>query len=156
LLPRTPGDPYPHGVAQAILLSLDDLATADPHGHARRLLDHLAVLAPIGADTTLLHHLAVAPAGHTDPNQVAEPVNLDACVSVLAGRSLTVATVDVDRTVVHRLVQRVVRERCQHTGGLDTVLATAADAVRDAAVEVGGAWATRALIGEYATHADTL
>ncbi|HEU4422046.1 MAG TPA: tetratricopeptide repeat protein [Pilimelia sp.] len=154
LLPRTPGDPYPHGVAEAILLSLDDLAAADPHRHARRLLDHLAVLAPTGADSTLLHHLTAAPTADADSPD--EPVDVDTIVAVLAGRSLTVPTVDVDRTVVHRLVQRVVRERCQHTGTLDTVIATAADAVRDAAAHVGNAWATRALIGEYATHVDTL
>jgi tetratricopeptide (TPR) repeat protein len=151
LLPRSPGDPYPHGLAEAVLLSLDDLAAADPAGYAGRLLDRLAVLAPTGADPTLLHHLV-----HPGPPEDDEPVEVDELLAVLAGRSLTVPSEEADRTVVHRLVQRVVRERCQHTGTLDDVITAAATAVQAAAEQIGAGWATRALIGEYAAHAAIL
>lgn len=50
LLPPVSGDPYPQGAPEAILIGVDDVATVDPHGAARRLLDDLAVLAPTGAD----------------------------------------------------------------------------------------------------------
>ena len=50
LLPHTAGDPYPHGLAEAVLLALDDLTQAENGDAAGRLLDRLAVLAPIGAE----------------------------------------------------------------------------------------------------------
>ena len=75
---------------------------------------------------------------------------------MLTERSLTVPAADAERTVVHRLVQRVVRERCHQAGTLDAVITAAADAVQAAAEQIGDAWATRTLIGEYAAHADTL
>ena len=53
LLRRRPGDPYPRGAAEPILISLDDLAAADPAGAARRLLDRLAVLGPSGVNSSL-------------------------------------------------------------------------------------------------------
>jgi tetratricopeptide (TPR) repeat protein len=157
LLPRTVVEPYPLGLAEAVLLSLDDLAGVDPGGRARRLLDQLAVLASTGADTILLEHLvhprrSGAVAGGDD----GEPGEADELVALLAGRSLTVSTRGADRTVVHRLVQRVVRERCQQTGTLDRVVTEAADALREAAGQIGASWSTRALIGQYATHTATL
>ena len=157
LLPRTAAEPYPHGLAEAILLSLDDLAGVDPGGRARRLLDRLAVLAPTGADTILLNHLVHARRSAVEADgDNGELSEVDELVAVLAGRSLTVPTREADRTVVHRLVQRVVRERCQQAGTLDRVIAAAADALREAADQIGTGWATRALIGEYATHAAAL
>jgi tetratricopeptide (TPR) repeat protein len=143
LLPRSQGDPYPHGLAEAILLSLDDLAHTDPDGRARRLLDQLAVLAPTGVDTVLLEHLITG-------------ADVEATVAALAGRSLTVPARDKDRIVVHRLVQRVVRERRQKDGSLDTLITATADAIAIASDQIGDNWATRTLIAEYATHLETL
>jgi Tetratricopeptide repeat len=149
-----------------ILLSLDDLATADPGGHARRLLDCLAVLAPAGADPTLLHHLTThaEPAGGRRwwrllrrPGIRIVAADVDAVVAVLAGRSLTMPTVEGDRVVVHRLVQRVLRDRAQRTRRLDAVLATTADRLEAAAAaQIGSQWDTRTLIAEYAEHALSL
>ena len=45
-LPRAKGDPYPHGVAEAILLSLDALKTADPRGYCSLFLDMMSLLSP--------------------------------------------------------------------------------------------------------------
>ena len=155
LLPRPQGDPYPHGLAEAILLSLDDLAQADPGQLAGRLLDQLAVLAPTGADTVLLHHL-INPKPPVQSANPADRLDPDEIVAVLAGRSLTIAAREDDRTVAHRLVQRVVRERRRHDGTLGKIITATAQAVVDAAREVGDGWATRALIAEYAAHLDTL
>ncbi|MEV8509338.1 FxSxx-COOH system tetratricopeptide repeat protein [Actinoplanes sp. NPDC051475] len=155
LLARSPGDPYPHGLAEAVFLSIEDLASVDRDGHARRLLDRLAVLAPTGADAALLDHLiATDDAGRERADD--EPVEADALVAALSGRSLTVAAEETDRIVVHRLVQRVVRERSRHTGTLDAAIIAAATALREAADRVGLQWAARALIGEYAAHMEAL
>ena len=149
LLPRAAGDPYPRGAAEAILLSLEDLATADPGGHARRLLDHLAVLAPIGIDAALLPYLT------TDLAQPDAP-DADTVRAMLAQRSLTMPTVEPDRTVVHRLLQRVLREQSRHLGGLDAMLVSAANGVLAATVQIEDRWAARTLIAEYAEHTQTL
>ena len=154
LLPRTSGDLYPHGTAEAILLSLDDLAAADPDGRARRLLNHLAVLAPIGADAILLHHLAIGPLSDQPDSPIDE--DADALVAVLADRSLIVPGADTDRVVVHRLIQRVLRERCQNTGTIDDVIASAFHCLHGAIQQIGEGWATRALLTEYAAHASAL
>ena len=64
VLPPADGDPYPHGAAQAILLAVDDLNTADPGRLARRLLDQLAVPQLTTRATSYGHgaHSALAPA----------------------------------------------------------------------------------------------
>jgi hypothetical protein len=49
-LVRVPGDPYPRGVAEAILVSVTDLTGEDADGLARRVLDVLSVLSPLGAE----------------------------------------------------------------------------------------------------------
>ncbi|GIE99925.1 FxSxx-COOH system tetratricopeptide repeat protein [Paractinoplanes rishiriensis] len=137
LLPRTAGDPYPFGLAEAILLSLDDLGRAEASGSARRLLDRLAVLAPVGADPVLLGHLVEG---------------VDEAAAVLAGRSLAVAG-DGERLVVHRLIQRVVRERA---GSADRAVTGAATAIGAAAERVAERWEQRALLTEYAEHGQAL
>jgi hypothetical protein len=106
LLPRASGDPYPHGAAEAVLLALDDLNTADPGGPARRLLDHLAVLAPTGADASLLRHLTADQPPQRPPQwQMRRQLrpgtgvpDVDAVVAILAERSLTMPTVEAGRT----------------------------------------------------------
>jgi hypothetical protein len=52
-LPAVPGDPYPHGVAQAILLSATGIT--DKPGQCRALLDLVAVLSPTGVPRQYLH-----------------------------------------------------------------------------------------------------
>lgn len=126
LLPHTTGDPYPHGAAQAIMLALDDLGRDDPGGYGRRLLECLAVLSPIGVDSLLLRHLLVypPPTGRIGwlitrwrrANRT--PVDVAMVVPNLAQRSLTLPTRGADQVVVHRLVQRAVRDHCRHEGRL--------------------------------------
>ncbi|MEU7875163.1 FxSxx-COOH system tetratricopeptide repeat protein [Dactylosporangium sp. NPDC049140] len=158
LLPPACGDPYPHGAAEAILLAVEDLRAVEHARSARHLLDRLAVLAPTGADQTLLRHLA---ATHHRRcflprwRRGAAP-DLNALVAVLAQRSLILPALDADRVVVHRLVQRVVRERLQHRQTLDRTITDAADAIGAAANEQGGRWDTRDLIADYTEHARAL
>ncbi|MEU4425788.1 FxSxx-COOH system tetratricopeptide repeat protein [Actinoplanes sp. NPDC024001] len=148
LLPRVAGDPYPRGAAEAILISLDDLSAVDPDGAARRLLNQLAVLAPGGVDAVLLDNL-VGPAdgGRHDAATTA---------AILAHRSLTMPMLDHERTVAHRLIQRVVRDRARQAGDLDMAITTAAAAVRNAAERAGRRWSDRALLTEYTEHLQAL
>ncbi|GAA4042394.1 hypothetical protein GCM10022248_06100 [Nonomuraea soli] len=84
LLERPSGEPYPRGVAQAILLSLRAVGRA-----SRELLAELSVMAPAGVGTEFL-----------EGERLTE----------LAGQSLISFSRDGSTVVVHRLVQRVVRE----------------------------------------------
>jgi DNA-binding XRE family transcriptional regulator len=52
-LPAVPGDPYPHSVARAILLSAAGIT--DRPGHCRALLDLVAVLSAAGVPRRYLH-----------------------------------------------------------------------------------------------------
>jgi hypothetical protein len=47
-LSRGEGQPYPHGVAEAILLSLDAVSADDQRGICTQVLEVMAVLSPIG------------------------------------------------------------------------------------------------------------
>lgn len=84
LLARPSGEPYPRGVAQAILLALHAVSE-----ESRVLLGELSVLSPDGVDVELLQ---------------------GASLTELAGQSLVSFSRDGSMVVVHRLVQRVVRE----------------------------------------------
>ncbi|WP_344935315.1 hypothetical protein [Actinoplanes nipponensis] len=77
-------------------------------------------------------------------------------VAILTGRSLTVPADDTDHLVVHRLVQRVVREILSETGTLDAVVIRAADSVHAAAEGTSRHWRDRALLVEYSEQAQVL
>ncbi|MET3422681.1 tetratricopeptide (TPR) repeat protein [Actinoplanes tereljensis] len=144
LLPRPAGNPYPYGLAEAVLLSLEDLGRDEEGVRARQLLDRLAVLAPIGADPLLLACLVES-----------DREDAEMLAALLTGRSLTVGA-DADRVVIHRLVQQVVREHCQTNGTLGTVVTATAAALRASADQIGGDWQQRTLLAEYAEHAESL
>ena len=76
--------------------------------------------------------------------------------AVLTGRSLTVPADDNDHLVVHRLVQRVVRERAHHTGTLDTIIAARPQRFRRPPTRRASSGATGRCSIEYADHGQTL
>jgi hypothetical protein len=75
--------------------------------------------------------------------------------AILAQRSLTLPTLDQERTIAHRLIQRVLRDRSQQAGRLDAVLFAAAT-VEAAAEHASQRWHERARLAEYAEHANAL
>jgi hypothetical protein len=81
---------------------------------------------------------------------------VEAIVAVLSGRSLTVLANETDRVVVHRLVQRVVRESCQQTDTLDTTISAAVAAIGAVAARANHRWLDRALLTEYTAHVQAL
>jgi tetratricopeptide (TPR) repeat protein len=103
LLDRPRGEPYPRGVAQAIMLSVGSTGDA-----AVGLLGELAVLSTAGVGLDLL-------------GPEASPA-----LSELGAASLVTFTRDGSTALVHRLVRRVIRDRAGRDGTLPSLLKTAA------------------------------
>lgn len=95
LLARPAGEPYPRGIAQAILLSVGEVDAAGV-----RLLGELSVLSPSGVGRELL--------GADQEETLAE----------LGTKSLITFSRDGSTVIVHRLVQRVMRERAVREANL--------------------------------------
>ncbi|MEV4364555.1 tetratricopeptide repeat protein [Nonomuraea sp. NPDC049625] len=110
-LPAQHGDAYPAGTAEAILLSITQAETTLPF--AQQLLAILAVLSPAGIPLQVLSGLSGT--GN-------EPVRLREMLADLADTSLITFNEDGSAILMHRLVQRVLRERTAHHGDLDTIL----------------------------------
>jgi tetratricopeptide (TPR) repeat protein len=111
-LPAGPAGPYPVGAAKAILLSLGQAETSI--GDARVWLEPLAVLAPAGVPRILLY-------GSVDASQQTRQ-NIDAVLADLIDTSLIALSGDRTTFVMHRLVQRVIRERAAAEGRLPTLV----------------------------------
>lgn len=117
------GEPYPHGVAEAVLLSLDSAAAGDRTGLGGVLIDVVSLLSTAGVPRELLY--AAGPAGvFTDlggEESAAAPQKIDEALGQLAGASLLTFSVDGSTVSAHRLIMRVARERRAHDGGLAAV-----------------------------------
>ncbi|MBW4721929.1 tetratricopeptide repeat protein [Saccharothrix obliqua] len=113
LLVRRPGESYPRGTAEAILLSLDEVGfTRD--GLAARLLRLFAVLSADGVPRRMLH--VGVPAA-----------TVDAELARLSAASIVTFSVDDENVIMHRLVQRVIRDRCARDGTLAAIVETAVE-----------------------------
>jgi len=116
------GEPYPHGVAEVILLSMDAIAATDRTGLCSELGDVISLLSTTGVSRELLH--AAGPAGVFSVPGPVTPGNIDETVGRLASTSLLTFSGDDDSTVsAHRLVMRVTRERRAHDGSLPLIAA---------------------------------
>jgi tetratricopeptide (TPR) repeat protein len=110
-LTRVEGEPYPQGVAEAVLLSLDAVAVADGTGLCRAIMGLVSLLSTAGVARALLHAAGQAGllAGSEDGTVPQETV--DASLGRLAGASLLTFSGDAATVSAHRLVMRVVREQ---------------------------------------------
>ncbi|MFI7134139.1 tetratricopeptide repeat protein [Nonomuraea sp. NPDC050153] len=144
-LPAHDGDAYPVGTAEAILLSVTQAEAALPF--AGQLLPVLAVLSPAG--------IPLAVFGDTD----GDPVRLRKMLADLADTSLITFTEDGSTIVMHRLVQRVLRERAARQGDLDAAIDQAIDLLSafNATLPDGAqTWAARAAVETLIDQTDTL
>jgi tetratricopeptide (TPR) repeat protein len=123
VLRRGAGDPYPKGVAEAILLSVQVAEDTDESGLAQRLLALIALLAPTGVPRTLVQQILCVDDGSADTSAVAR---VDELLARLVGFSLLVWGESGKSVIVHRLVARVIRERLQDSDGLATTIIAAA------------------------------
>ena len=116
---------YPHGLASAILLSLDNVQSDDESGTCGAVMDLMSVLSPAGVPRQLLHVAGQCYVLGTT-RQHAGPEEVDQALARLAGSSMLTFTADGGRVASHRLVTRVVRERLAKAGRLAAVSQAAA------------------------------
>ena len=122
-LPPAKGDPYPRGVAEAILLSINAGTATDPTGICGDLLDMVSLLAPEGVARDLLHHAEWPgePAGGAEAIDEALGRLADASLLTFSGDGETGEPI----VTAHRMVMRVARERrVRHVITLDNHLAS--------------------------------
>jgi tetratricopeptide (TPR) repeat protein len=114
------GDPYPQGVAEAVLLSLDAAAAADQTGLCTIVMDVVSLLSTAGVPPPFLYIAVMASvmleAGGDQDS--AAPQKVDEALGRLTGASLLTFSVDGFTVSAHRLVMRVARERRAHESTL--------------------------------------
>ncbi|MEU8358988.1 tetratricopeptide repeat protein [Nonomuraea sp. NPDC048882] len=135
LLTRPRGEPYPRGVAQAIMQSIGEIDPASAH-----LLGELSALSTSGVGLDLLGAEA------------------QTALSRLAGRSLVTFSRDDTTAFVHRLVRRAVREQAMRDRTLAQLIETAAQRMRAAVEEIPDkdTWRKSPTIMAVAGHATAL
>jgi tetratricopeptide (TPR) repeat protein len=130
-------EPYPRGVAEAILLSLEAIRAADPSGVCTRVLEIMAVLSPAGVRRELLRAAGeagvLASGGYT-----ADPALVDQALDWLTGRSLLTFTIDGSAVIMHRLLARVIREGLARRERLMAVCLAAASVLEARAEALAG------------------
>ena len=110
-------EPYPDGVAEAVLLSLEAAQAADRTGVCARVMAIMAVLSAAGARRDLLY--AAGRAGVlVDGGRWVPPAALDRALYQLVDRSLLTLSLDGQVVIPHRLTMRVVREALARQGRL--------------------------------------
>ena len=144
-LPPAKGDPYPRGVTEAIMLSIDAVTAADPTGLCDTLLGVVSLLSPEGVSTSMLK-FRCADWNFGGTSQDIRPrrfatrraernrkylgaddhfVRIDEALGRLADASLLAFSDDGSNVLAHRLVMRTVRERLLREQRLVVLGATA-------------------------------
>jgi hypothetical protein len=124
---------YPYRMAEAVLVSVQQVETYDDTGLVRMLLDALAVLAPSGVPGPLLHAVAdrYRPQSGRPATERAVGRLVEASMATRMGS---------DSVAVHRLTQRVVRDRARAEGTLATMAATVGECLEEDRVPLREAW----------------
>ncbi len=119
LLKRVIGEPYPHGVAEAIVLALDATADGDPAGLCRGLINVVALLSTAWVSRALLY--AAGQQGllqYPHYETAAGPRTVDEALGRLANASLLTFSLDDATVAAHRLTMRVAVELQAQDGTL--------------------------------------
>ena len=119
-LTPTAGEPYPHGVAQAVLMSLDAATATDNTRLCSALINVVSLLSPAGVPRLLLYATGLSGIFTEVEGEYrsADPHEVDDALGQLADASLLTFSVDGSTVSAHRLIMRVVRERCAHNDTL--------------------------------------
>ena len=135
-LTRQEGQAYPHGVAKAVLLSLQAVWAADRAGVSTRMLEIMAVLSAAGVRRELLHTAGqagvLASGGHRVP-----AAQVDRALEWLNHRSLLSFSMDGQTIIMHRLVAQVVRDWLARRERLAAVCRVAASVLDARAIALG-------------------
>ena len=149
LLPVSAGR-YPHGLAAAVLLSLDAVRAGDGTGVCGAVMGVVSVLSAAGVPRAVLHAAGQAGAlseqGQADgPEKVGgvPPDTVDEALGRLAGASLLTFSTSGGTVTAHRLVMRVIRERLARQGCLAATCQAAADVLQARVGSLRQAWQDR-------------
>ncbi|WP_159061525.1 FxSxx-COOH system tetratricopeptide repeat protein [Streptomyces europaeiscabiei] len=145
-LEKVPGERYPHRVAEAMLIAAEQVEQRSPDGTVRVLLEALSVLSPAGVPRRLLHGV-VRQAGVDDVDAV------EAALGALTRASLATDS-GADAVNLHRLVQRVMRERAGE--GIRDVVRAAVRHLGEVLIPPGEAWERRESGGQLVDQIDAL
>jgi tetratricopeptide (TPR) repeat protein len=118
------GQPYPPGVAKAVLLSLDAVRAGNQGGVCTGVMEIMAVLSAAGVRRELLH--AAGQAGMLVGGHRVAAAPVDWALAKLAQRSLVNFSLDGQTIIAHCLVTRMVRDRLADRGRLTAVRRAAA------------------------------
>jgi tetratricopeptide (TPR) repeat protein len=138
--------PYPPGVAEAVLLSLEAARDADPLGVCTGVMEVMAVLSPTPVRRDLLRAAGQAGTLLGGGRRVAASM-VDQALKRLNERSLLGFSLDGQAVSVHGLVARVVRGGLARRGRLATVCQAAAAALVASAEALAEPW-DHAAVGE--------
>jgi tetratricopeptide (TPR) repeat protein len=103
------GQPYPRGVAEAVLLSLEAVRAGNQGSVCTGVMELMAVLSAAGVRRDVLHAAGRAGVLIRGGNRAA-PDTVDGALAQLAERSLVTFSLDGQTIIAHRLVMRVVRD----------------------------------------------
>ena len=131
------GQPYPHGVARAVPLSLAAIRAADKTGMCTRVIEIMAVLSAAGVRRELLHVAGRAGVLASGGHRV-EAALVDRVLEWLSDRSLLTFSLDGQTVMMHRLVAQVVRDGLVRRRRLGAVCWVAASVLEAHAIAVAG------------------
>ena len=135
-LTRQEGQAYPHGVAGAVLLSLQAVWAADRSGVSTRMLEIMAVLSAAGVRRELLHIAGQAGVLASGGHRVSAG-QVDRALEWLSHRSLLSFSLDGQTIIMHRLVAQVVRDWLARRERLAAVCRVAASVLEARAITLG-------------------
>jgi tetratricopeptide (TPR) repeat protein len=118
LLERATGNPFPHSIAEAIMLALDAATDGDATGLCRGLINVIALLSAAGVSRTLLYAAGQQGLLKYPGTDTADPKSIDEALGRLASASLLTFSVDDATVAAHRLIMRVAAERQARDGTL--------------------------------------
>ncbi len=130
---RTDEQPYPQGVAKAVLLSLETARAADPLGVCTRVMEVMAMLSPAAVHRDLLRSAGQAGTLLGGGRRVAVSM-VDQALERLKGWSLLGFSIDGQVVSVHCLVACVIRRELAQLGRL-TMACRAAAATLETSAE---------------------
>jgi tetratricopeptide (TPR) repeat protein len=122
---REKGQPYPRGVAEAVLLSLNAVHACEGGDVCTAVMEAMAVLSSAGVYRDLLYGAGQAGTLSRDGSVLPATV-VDEALAQLAERSLIAFSRANEGVIVHRLVMRVVRDGLVRQGRLAPVCRTVA------------------------------
>ncbi len=131
------GQPYPHGVARAVLLSLAAIRAADKTGTCSRVMAIMAVLSAAGVRRELLHVAGRAGVLAGGGRRITADL-VDQVLEWLSDQSLLTFSLDGQTVMMHRLVAQVVRDGLARRGRLGAVCWVAASVLEAHAIAVAG------------------